>query len=277
MIGTCVLQPRHAGRDAQRRKRPAQSSVMTTSLAKLGNFVGTQRSVRMPAPGLSHMASAMSPTPRGNLVDAAFAVAVVGISTVLLLYCTLVVRPRSVAKSRKRDLADEESAPLITPLLPRSSSMPNRSYDSADDPQQPSQLELPQKTQARERSALLDHAKLIAMWLVNLHHMLLFFPARLSKLGVAAPSPGYVTFCDIMNRTHMPIFFFCSGMVAKDSLTTTQLRVAVIQLLLPGFLFDTYDWFLKHPLTQWFTGTAIASGWGIGSSLFENRRTCAAH
>jgi hypothetical protein len=127
----------------------------------------------------------------------------------------------------------------------------------------------------KKRVAWLDHAKLLAILLVNWNHCNEMFP-HMSLLGPAGqPSKAAMALCDMVGLSNMPIFFFCSGYVAKAEFSTTYLRAGAVTLLIPCFMFDTWNAFVQNPSFMW-TEESFQLGQGfdllfyIGHDLFEN-------
>ena len=121
----------------------------------------------------------------------------------------------------------------------------------------------------------LDHAKFLAMLMVNWNHCNEMF-AHAAELGPEGhPSKVIMALCDMFGLADMPIFFFCSGYVAKAETSTTYLRAGAVTLLLPCFMMDTWDAFTSNPSFEW-TGKTFQLGAGkdllfyIGYGLWEN-------
>jgi hypothetical protein len=133
----------------------------------------------------------------------------------------------------------------------------------------------PECSPPQRRIAWLDHAKFLAILMVNWNHCNEMFPhaALLGPRG--RPSKAVMALCDMFGLSNMPIFFFCSGYVAKAEFSTTYLRAGAVTLLVPWFMFDTWNTFVSNPSFKW-TEESFQLGEGfdllfyIGHDLFEN-------
>ena len=113
----------------------------------------------------------------------------------------------------------------------------------------------------------LDHAKLLGMLLVNLNHLAEMFGhtsvvregnARTGSFAI--PPSVILALNELWGRTNMTIFFFCSGLVAREEVTAKSLRIAFTQLLVPCFLVDAWLNFTMRPAQLWFK-----ENWVLGS------------
>ena len=197
---------------------------------------------------------------------------------VMLLFCAALInlivvwacrrrqaRRRRIAEEKEDAREGQDSDGESRPLLPTRSdhaAWPPPAVDAA-------------ATTRKKRVAWLDHAKLLAMLMVNYNHLNETFSHSAALGPEAKPSTAFMAFTDTVGLANMPIFFFCSGVVARDEFSTAYLRAGVVQLLLPCFMMDSWNVFSTSPSYKWTSskmqlGTGFDLVFYIGAGLWQN-------